>query len=80
MIPELTPQNYPRHVHQPSVPGEWVFKVVTTPEECAQALQEGWSLTPILRGQEPVPAPVPDPEPVPVTPVAPLRGRRGSKS
>lgn len=39
---------FPRHVHKPSLWGQWVFLVVHNQAECDAALAEGWSLTPIL--------------------------------
>lgn len=54
---------FPRHVHKPSVPGRWVYRVVHDVRECEAALAEGWSLTPILI--DAVPEPVPPPLPAP---------------
>ena len=67
MDAQLDKLDYPRHVHKPSVPGAWVYLVVESPADCAQALREGWSLTPIL-------LPYPDAEPV-AAPVA-KKGRK----
>lgn len=63
MAPDLSGLEFPRHVHKPSVPGEWVYLVVADAAACAKALVEGWSLTPILL---PYPSEsVPDSEPSP---------------
>lgn len=66
---DLRKLEYPRHLHKPSIPGEWVYVVVKDPEDCARRLAEGWSLTPILLDPAaPAPAEVQAPEPAPVTP------------
>jgi len=35
-------------LHKPSIPGQWVSRIVQTARECGQAVDEGWSLVPIL--------------------------------
>jgi hypothetical protein len=69
-MPDLTTLEYPRHVHQPSVAGAWITRLVRDAEACAAALAEGWSLAPILidpaRPRPASPAP-------PADPVAPVK-------
>lgn len=52
---ELTSLAYPRHVHLPSHFGAWRSRVVTNADDCAAALSEGYSLSPVV---------VPDGEPL----------------
>ena len=67
--------DYPRHVHLPSHNGAWRSKIVSSADECAVALAEGYSLTPVI---------VPDGEPLegPVAPVEEPRSlpRRSTRS
>lgn len=63
---DLETLEYPRHLHMPSVPGNWVYRIVQDAEECAAALREGWSLVPIL-----IDPARPTPPPAPLT-----RGRK----
>jgi hypothetical protein len=70
---------FPRHVHAPSHPPDWVSKIVPNAEECDKALDEGWSLTPIIKSEEPVvehpdePQQIPPPDYRPDdTPIAPF--------
>ena len=60
-LADLDRLEYPRQLHQPSVPGAWVQRRVEDAEDCAAALAEGWSLTPIMLGQD-VPAAPPGEE------------------
>ena len=71
---------FPRHVHAPSVPPDWISKIVPTPEACETALDQGWSLTPIIKGadviekpDEPQQIPPPDyrPDDTPIAPFNP---------
>jgi hypothetical protein len=72
-LADLAHLEFPRHVHRPSVPGAWVSLIVHDKHECAAALAQGWSLVPIIIGQEssgpPTPAEAPHtadlPEPEP---------------
>ena len=54
---ELISLTYPRHVHLPSHFGDWRSRVVTSADDCAAALAEGFSLSPVI---------VPDGEPLDV--------------
>jgi hypothetical protein len=54
---ELKALEYPRHLHRPSVPGDWVFLVVRDHHEAAAALADNWSLTPIIIGHDDGPPP-----------------------
>ena len=45
---------FPRHVHKPSIPPDWVWKRVETLEECQQALEEGWMLHASIATEAPV--------------------------
>ena len=45
---DLSALEYPRHVHLPSVHGQWRYRVVQTPVECAAALADGYSLTLVI--------------------------------
>lgn len=55
---------YPRHVHKPSKWAEWVSLVVQNADECARALENGWSLTASVIPETPNDAPVAAPEPI----------------
>ncbi len=60
---DLAVLEYPRAVHKPTVRDTpWIQKDVANADECARALDEGWSLTPILIDPStpvvPTPAPV----------------------
>lgn len=68
---DLARLDYPRHVHQPSVPGAWVYLRVEDAEACAVALAAGWSLTPSLLPY-PSDAPAGVVEPVPEAFSAPI--------
>ena len=55
---------FPRHVHTPSIPPDWVWKRVETLEECQQALEEGWMLHASIATEAPVESEIAAEEPV----------------
>lgn len=62
---DLGQLEYPRHIHWPSVPGQWKSRIVANAEQAAAALAEGGSLIPIiLRGDEPITPVTPPPDSV----------------
>ena len=81
---DLTTLAYPRHVHLPAVEWPCPSRIVRTPDECAAALDEGYSLTPTILGPT-LPAVPPSPErdqvesadPVPPPVVEPERKHKG---
>lgn len=57
MADDLTLLPYPRHIHWPSVPGEWISRIVHSAAEAAAAIKDGGSLVPVIIGAEgPAPA------------------------
>lgn len=65
---DLAALEYPRHVHLPSVLGDWKSRIVRTAKECEAALAEGYALEPVIIGAAPVAEPAPDPMPEPPLP------------
>jgi len=56
-LAEVALLEFPRHLHKPSVPPDWVYLIVRDKHECAAALASGWSLHATIVGQEPVEMP-----------------------
>lgn len=45
---DLKSLEYPRHVHLPSHFGDWRSRIVPDADACAAALDEGYSLEPVI--------------------------------
>ena len=81
---DLFSLEYPRHVHLPSHFGTWRSRIVSSPIECQQALEDGYSLDPVIVPDEtPIDAPAdmpaddtPGPA-VPDSPADPPKPKRG---